>query len=88
MVLRFLATGNSYSSLQWLFRISKQAISCIVPIVCQANIDVMKGNTEVSNYEQQIIDIADTCHTGRAVVAYGLVVSGMKQGTVQSDEDG
>jgi len=32
---RFLASADSYVSLQYLFRISKQAISCIVPDVCE-----------------------------------------------------
>lgn len=42
VTLRFLATGNSYSSLQFSFRTSKSAISLFVPVVCQALIDVYK----------------------------------------------
>ncbi|XP_058056222.1 uncharacterized protein LOC131207618 [Anopheles bellator] len=36
VVLHFLATGNSYTSLQHTFKISKQIISRIVPEVCTA----------------------------------------------------
>jgi len=36
LTLRFLASGYSYVSLQYLFIISKEAISCIVPEVCEA----------------------------------------------------
>ncbi|KAJ8867084.1 hypothetical protein PR048_032946 [Dryococelus australis] len=40
----FLATEDSYSSLQYFFRISKQAIEKIVPEVCAAHVEALKGN--------------------------------------------
>jgi hypothetical protein len=42
LTLRFLATGDSYVSLQHLFRISKQTVSCIVPEVCEALVEKLK----------------------------------------------
>ena len=42
MTLRFLATGESFSSLQYQFRISASSLSFIVPEACQAVFQVLK----------------------------------------------
>jgi len=45
--LRFLASGDSYVSLQYLFKISKKAVSCIVPEVCEALVEKLKDYIQV-----------------------------------------
>jgi len=48
VTLRFLATGDSYMSLSYLFKMSKQSILEMVPEVCTAIIDVLKEFIKVS----------------------------------------
>jgi len=48
VTLRFLATGDSYHTLMYIFRISVSSISTIIPKVCQTVIQSMKGYVEVS----------------------------------------
>lgn len=47
VTLRFLATGDSYVSLMYLFRISKQLIGTIVPEVCEALIEALTDHLQV-----------------------------------------
>ena len=48
VTLRFLATGDSYHTLMYIFRLSVPAISTIIPEVCQALIRSLKGYLELS----------------------------------------
>ena len=52
ITLRFLASGDSYTSLMYTFRISKQAISRIVPEVCEAIISALKQYVKVCIYNE------------------------------------
>lgn len=47
ITLRFLATGDSYTSLMYLFKVSKQLISRIVPEVCIAIIEALQETIQV-----------------------------------------
>lgn len=47
ITLRFLATGDSYKSLHFLFKVSSQIISKIVPEVCAAINEVLKNEVKV-----------------------------------------
>lgn len=44
--LRFLASGDSYISLQYTFKVSRQLISRIVPEVCRAICEVLNINNK------------------------------------------
>lgn len=47
ITLRFLATGDSYKSLHFLFKVSSQIISKIVPEVCAAINQVLTNEVKV-----------------------------------------
>lgn len=47
ITLRFLATGDSYKSVHFLFKVSSQIISKIVPEVCAAINQVLKNEVKV-----------------------------------------
>jgi len=47
ITLRFLATGDSYKSLHFLFKVSSQIISKIIPEVCAAINQVLKNEVKV-----------------------------------------
>jgi hypothetical protein len=50
LTLRFLASSDSYVNLQSVFKISKQAISCIVPEVCEALVEKLKDYIRKDKY--------------------------------------
>lgn len=59
VTLRFLATGESFTSLSFTFRISRQAISRIVIDTCQALYTVLKTDyMKVPSNEQEWLAIA------------------------------
>ncbi|XP_046679369.1 galactosylgalactosylxylosylprotein 3-beta-glucuronosyltransferase P-like [Homalodisca vitripennis] len=51
VTLRYLASGDSYSSLSYLFKVSKSTISGIIPEVCAALIDELKDNIKHINQQ-------------------------------------
>jgi len=54
LTLRFLASGDSYTSLMYTFKISKQLISRIVPEVCSAILRNLKEYVQVSKIGEVI----------------------------------
>ncbi|KAJ8913272.1 hypothetical protein NQ315_012890 [Exocentrus adspersus] len=54
VTLRFLATGESYRSLMYSFRIAESTISLFIPVVCRAIYDVLK-----EKYLKTLTTVAD-----------------------------
>lgn len=54
VTLRILTIGDSFVSLEYLFKISRKSISRIIPEVCKTIIDVLKDEIKVSNYYNTI----------------------------------
>lgn len=53
VTLRFLATGDSYGSLSYTFKVSKQLISKIIPEVCKELTNVLKDYLKVSKIKNK-----------------------------------
>lgn len=49
VTLRFIATGDSFHSLMYSMKISKQAISCFLPEVCDALVESLRDYIKVRN---------------------------------------
>lgn len=52
ITIRFLVTGDSYHSMMYLFKISKQVISLIIPEVCDALCQVLEDQVKVNKLKQ------------------------------------
>lgn len=50
ITLRFLASGDSYTSLMYTFKVSKQIISEFVPEVCTAIVNALRTYIQVSRF--------------------------------------
>lgn len=57
ITLRFLASGDSFHSLMYLFRVSKQSISSIIPEVCEALISGLHTYVKVYKLNTSRINI-------------------------------
>ncbi|XP_022905463.2 uncharacterized protein [Onthophagus taurus] len=60
VTLRFLATGDSYNSLMYLFRIPACTISIVVPEVCKAIFDTLKESLlKIPDRKEEQLKIAE-----------------------------
>ena len=55
LTLRFLATGDSYHSMMYQFKISTQSISFIVPEVCEAIVNALSEYIKVGTYINKLL---------------------------------
>ncbi|KAF9422064.1 hypothetical protein HW555_002085 [Spodoptera exigua] len=57
ITLRYLATGDSFASLMFLFKVSKELIARIVPETCKALISVLKENIKILFHHYDVKDL-------------------------------
>ena len=57
--IRFLATGESYSSLHYQYRITKSTISQFISEVCSTLVEVLKDYMAFPKIERDMLDISD-----------------------------
>ena len=58
ITLRFLATGETYTSLQYNFRVAKNTICTLVPATCQAIIEMFKDELKLPQTEEEWLAVA------------------------------
>ncbi|XP_066258019.1 uncharacterized protein [Euwallacea similis] len=58
ITLRYLATGDSYTSLQYLFNVSKQLISKIIPEVCRSLVKNLSQHVKVPSTAEEWTEIS------------------------------
>uniref|UniRef100_A0A182S0C8 DDE Tnp4 domain-containing protein n=1 Tax=Anopheles funestus TaxID=62324 RepID=A0A182S0C8_ANOFN len=63
ITLRYLATGESYTSLQYLFRVSKRSIGRFVPEVCRAIIHSLREYVRLPSTSAEWLHIAQEFET-------------------------
>ncbi|XP_053982794.1 uncharacterized protein LOC128878533 [Hylaeus volcanicus] len=74
ITLRFLATRDSFQSLSYMFRVSKQCISLIVPDVCEALIDALKDVVKEKTNFPRCVSAID----GKHIILQAPMNSGSK----------
>lgn len=78
ITLRYLATGDSFESLHFLFKISPQLISKIIPEVCQALNEALKEEIKVSNktiyYNKCLLIIRQTSFINQALLKASSII--------------